>query len=167
MVMKTNTWLAPRIAAMQEIAEFERRYAEKLRGPFSLGASAEQMAAAMAMYPMMKLAMARFQKENVNMDGTAILTVMTTEAAQNPEQASQAESQAKPQERDSAVGIPSVRGVLGGLGRRAVRKKAESENASGAPKTRATIFSTTHELVKVSSDVAVSDVALPAGFRER
>ena len=57
MVMTSDMWLAPKIAAMKEIADFDLRYAQKLYGGMFAGASAEQMAAAMAMYPMMKEAM--------------------------------------------------------------------------------------------------------------
>jgi hypothetical protein len=163
MVMTANTWLAPRIAAMKEIAEFDRRYAEKMAMP-ALGASAEQMAAAMAMYPMMKQALGKFQTENVNMDGTAILTVTAMDAVQNPEQA----AQQKPpqQEKESATDVTSVRGILGGIGRRTARKKADGDTAA-APKSRATILTMNHELVKVASDVTAADVSIPAGFKEK
>ena len=54
MVMTTHQWLTPRIAAMKEITDFDSRYAEKLRGPsFAIMPSADQMAAAAAMYPML------------------------------------------------------------------------------------------------------------------
>ena len=168
MVMTVNNWLGPRIDSTKEIAEFDLRYAAKMERPF-FGPSAEQMAAAMAMYPMMKQALGKFQTENVNMDGTSILTVMTMDAATSPEQAAQ-QQQEKPQERESSsiTDITSVRGVLGGFGRKMAKKRAEQQQQeSGGPKSRATIMTTTHELVKVSTDVAAADVAIPAGFRQK
>ncbi|HEX7138764.1 MAG TPA: hypothetical protein VF219_12985, partial [Vicinamibacterales bacterium] len=48
MVMTTDVWLAPTIKEMKEIRDFDMRYAQKLYGPVVAGASAEQMAAAMA-----------------------------------------------------------------------------------------------------------------------
>ena len=70
LVMTSDMWLAPKIAAMKEIADFDLRYAQKLYGPMVAGVSAEQMAAAMAMYPMMKDAMAKMSAEGGKIDGT-------------------------------------------------------------------------------------------------
>ena len=44
MVITSDIWLAPRIAAMQEIGEFELRYARALQGPMVTGASPEVLA---------------------------------------------------------------------------------------------------------------------------
>jgi hypothetical protein len=170
MVMTVHEWLAPRIAAMNEIADFERRYAEKMALPAAGMPSAEQMAAAMAMYPMMKEAIGKFQAENVNMDGTAILTTMSMEAVESPEQAAQKQQSQQQQQRESAADITSVRGVLGGFGRKMARKRAEQQQqeskTSGSP-NRTTIFTSNHEVVRVTTGVSPSDVAIPAGFRQK
>src|SRR4029077_17810040 len=50
LVMTSDLWLAPKIAAMKEITDFEVRYAKQLYGTMITGVSAEQMAAAIAMY---------------------------------------------------------------------------------------------------------------------
>ena len=53
-VLTSNIWLGPEIPALKEIRQFDLRYAQKLDLPYSFGAdSAEQMAAALAMYPHM------------------------------------------------------------------------------------------------------------------
>lgn len=156
-VMTTNSWLTPEIKAVDEIAEFDRRYAEKLEG-VSFGASAEQMAAALAMYPLMKQAFAKFEAENVNMEGTAIQTTMTLETVKGAEQMA-SEEKAKADQPSASGGVG---GLLGGLGRRVARKKAE-----GDPKTRSTFMTSTHEILKVSGEVGASDVAIPAGFRQK
>src|ERR1700722_1489684 len=83
MVLTDDMWMAPKIAAMKEIAEFNQRYAVKLQGPMMAGASAQDLAAAMAMYPMMKQAVARLNTENVNMDGTPISSTVTMDAVQS------------------------------------------------------------------------------------
>lgn len=167
MVLTSHTWLAPSIAAMKEIGEFDLRYAKKL--DMFGSANMEQMAAAMAMYPYMKEALGKFRAENVNMDGTAILTTMTMEGAQSREQAAQQQQQQKSEERDTSTGIPSVGGILGGLGRRAIRKKMEdkSEPESGASKGRSAVMTMNHELLKVSTDVADPDLAIPPGFKQK
>ena len=170
MVMTSNQWLGPEIAAMKELHEFDRKYAEKMSGPFSFAdaASAQQMAAAMAMYPMMKDALGKFQTENVNMKGTSILTVMTMEAVQSAEQAATQQQQQQRQDSDSGGGITSVRGIGGMIGKKmAARRKAESDASSGGPKTRATVMTMNHELVSVATSVGANDVAIPAGFKEK
>lgn len=155
MVMTTNTWLVAKIEGLQEIAEFDRRYAEKLHGPMLL--DAQQMAAMAAMYPMLQDAMARMQKENVNLDGTPVLTVMKVEAVKNAEQASASKEPEAP---------PGGLGGLGGrLARRVMRKKTDEGTAS-AP-GRATVMTMQHEVLKVTPGVTDADVALPAGFTLR
>lgn len=165
MVMTSHEWLGPRIAAMKEIADFERRYAEKMAMPSLFGGSADQMAMAMAMYPMMKDAIGKFQVENVNMDGTPILTTMTMEAVKSPEQMAQEQQQKSSPDSGGLGDVTSVRGMLGGLGRRAVRKKMEQQQ--GPPQARTTVFTVDHELLKVATDVAATDVSVPAGFKQK
>src|SRR5262249_4043210 len=59
MVLTSDMWIAPTIKAMKEVADFDVRYAQKLYGGVAAGVSPEQMAAAMAMYPMMKDALGK------------------------------------------------------------------------------------------------------------
>jgi hypothetical protein len=185
MVVVTNLWLAPKIAAMKEIQEFDKRYAEKLAGPFSFSAgmpSADQMAAVYAMYPTMKDAIGKMDVENINMDGTAILTAMTVQSVQSAEQAAQQQQATAKSEKESggggigassAGGIlggkKSVGGILGGIGARAAQKKVEqkAEQSAQSDQTpgRANIMTTNVEILKVATDVTDADVAIPAGFK--
>ena len=71
LVMTSNIWLGPQVPQMKEIAEFEMRYWKQLQGPDAMAMSADQMAAVMAMYPMMKNAMERMQKEGTKLAGHA------------------------------------------------------------------------------------------------
>jgi hypothetical protein len=173
MVMTTHEWLTPRIAAMKEIADFDRRYQEKLNGPsFAVMPSADQMAAVAAMYPMLTQAIGKFNVENVNMDGTAIQTVMTTESVASAEQLQQQQQQQQSaQKDDSAASVPtSIGGLIGGLGRRAVRNKQQQqqqEQQANAAPGRATIMTMNHEVLKVATDATAADVALPAGFKQK
>ncbi len=159
LVMTSDMWMTKKIPAMAEIADFDRRYAEKLLGANAM-ASAEQMAAAMAMYPGLKEAMAKLRAQNVDMDGTAILATVTMDGAKSAEQAAneqKTEEQAGPTTR--------VGGMLGGLGKRLARKK-DDQNASG-DKSRSTFMTTTQEVMSVSTSVDASAVAMPAGFRQK
>jgi hypothetical protein len=61
-------------------------------------------------------------------------------------------------------------GMLGGLAKKAMQKKAEekaAESATPATPGRATIMTTTNQLISLSSNVADADVAIPAGFKEK
>lgn len=156
LVVTTDLWLAPTIAAMKEIAEFDLRYAQKLQGPMMAGASAEQIGAALAMYPMLADGLERLRAESVKLDGTAILTTATIDAVKSAEQL------ADERQQDAAGSKPTVSGgvggLLGGLARRAVKRDE--------PQPRATFMTTTNEVLKVTADVAAADVAIPAGFKE-
>lgn len=161
LVMTADMWLAPKNAALQEVADFDVRYAKKLQTPGMVDA-AQQMAQAMAMYPGLGQAFSKLQAENVNMNGTPILTTVTVESAASPAQAEKSEDQ--PQEKPSGLG-----GMLGGGLSRLRGKKAEEPAASGGSgaKGRAVIMTTITEVLSVTPSAADADVALPAGFKQR
>jgi len=156
-VMTADSWMAPKIAALDEVLAFDRRYAEKLAGPTMMG-QAEQMAMALAMWPGLQEAMGKYQAEGGNFDGTPISTVLTFSGVQSAEQAEAAAKQ-KEEERPSGVG-----GMLGGLGKRLAKKKPEEQQAKGG---QTTIMTMTNEVLSVSTSVAPADVAIPAGFRQK
>jgi hypothetical protein len=154
LVLTSDMWLAPEQPALEEVAEFDRRYAEKLYGGLT-GVSADQMAMALAMYPMLRQALERMNAEGDKVEGTAILTTLTFDAVRSAEQAKAA---AKDEEQP-ATGR-GIGGMLGGLARRA--RKSEPEE----PKQRTTFMTSTVEVLKLSTDVAADAVAVPAGFKE-
>jgi hypothetical protein len=119
------------------------------------------MAAAMAMYPMMKQAIGRTNVEGSKLEGTAILTTMTMDAVKAD---AEMEQQAKQQEDDSKS-APSggVNGFLSGLAKKAAAKKAGGDDG---PKQRATFITSTTEVLKVATDLSAADVAIPTGFKE-
>lgn len=142
MVMTADSWLGPEIPAMKELAEFEMRYWKAL-APEAAGMSAEQMAAVVAMYPMVKSAMERLQKENVKLKGTPLATTTTFEAVK---------SQAQMAEQAQSGG-----GGLGGMLARRIAKRDD--------KPRSTIVTINHETLEVTTNVAATDLAIPAGFK--
>jgi hypothetical protein len=161
-VTTTNMWLASRVPGMDEVIEFERKYAEKLLGPALL--DPQQVAAASAMYPMMSAAMERMEKEKVNMNGTAVLTTTRFEAVASAE-AAKAEAQQKKEEP-----APTGLGGLGGrLARRVLDRNKENSETASAPSQpgRATVMTFNQEILKVTQTVADADVAIPAGFKEK
>ena len=161
MVMTTDMWLAPTIAAMKEIADFDVRYAQKLYGTMIAGVSAEQMAAAMAMYPMMKQALGKMTAEGGKIDGTAIQTTTTMDAVKSEEQIAEDAKAGSNDSKPSPSG--GVSGLLGGFAKKVAAKKMGGDDAN---KPRATFMTATTEVLKVVTDVAPADVAVPAGFKE-
>jgi hypothetical protein len=165
MVMTSSMWLAPRIAAMKELEDFDRRYAQKLLLPFAAD-MAQQMTPAMGMYPGLKEAMGKLELEKVNMDGTAVLTVIKAEGVGNPNQ-SESGQNSKAESNNKQNEIPkSLGGLLGGLGRKAA-KKDDNSNADNNKPGSATFMTINEELVSVATTVAESDISIPAGFKEK
>ncbi len=145
LVMTADSWLGPQIPALKELADFEQRYWKAI-APEAAGVSAEQMAAMMALYPMIKQAMDRMAKENVKLEGTPLATTMTFEAVKSKEQMEQ--------QAQSGGG-----GGLGGMLARRVMKRDD--------KPRATILTANTETLEVATTVAPADVQIPAGFKEK
>jgi hypothetical protein len=168
LVTTTDMWLTPTIAAMKEVQDFDLKYYEKLYGPMVAGASPQDMAAAMAMYPMIKPAMDKMAAEGSKLEGTAVLTVMTVDAVKSAEQVA-AEAKESTETASSGGGgsqPASVGGLIGGFGRRMAQRRQQNQEPAAAAKDRANIMTTTHEVLKVATSVADGDVSLPAGFKE-
>jgi hypothetical protein len=158
MVMTSNIWVAPKVPGMSEVAEFDRRYAEKLASSVIL--DAQQMAAAMAIYPQMQQALARMQAENVRMDGTPVLTVTKIETVANAEQAAAADAPKKEEPPPTSLG-----GLGARLGRRALGGNKGDKEAAPVTPGRATVMTMQQELLKVTPSSTDADVAIPAGFK--
>jgi hypothetical protein len=159
LVLTSDMWMAPRIAAMKDIPEFDRRYYEKLYGPMISGASPEQIAAALALYPMLKPALARMSAEGAKLDGTAIQTTTTIDGVKSAEQMAEEQKQREADAKSSATG--GVGGLVGGFAKRMAQKKMGGDDT----KPRATFMTLTNEVLKVVTDVSAADVAVPAGFK--
>jgi hypothetical protein len=159
LLLTSDIWMGSRIAAMQEIVDFDIRYARQLAGPMIAGASPDEMAAAMAMYPMMKDAIARMRTESVKMDGTPIQTTTTIDAVKSEEQVAADQKQPQQDSRSSPPSSP-VGSLIGGLARRAANRNSTPAGA------RATFMTMTSEVLKVATTVTDAVVAIPAGFKE-
>jgi hypothetical protein len=163
MVMTSDMWLAAKIPAMKEILDFDIRYAKMLYGSMVAGVSAEQMAQAQAMYPMMKDALGKMSAEGGKIDGTAIQTTTTMDSVKSEEQVAE-EAKASSSSGDSKSSTPlSSGGLLGGFAKKMAAKKMGGDEGS---KPRATFMTATTEVLKVVTDVTPADVAVPAGFKE-
>jgi hypothetical protein len=150
LVITADNWLGPQIPQMKEAADFEIRYWKQLQGPEAAAISAQQMAAIMAMYPMLKQGMERMQREGTKLQGTPLATTTTFEAVKNKEQMAQ-----ESQNKESGGG-----GIGGMLGRKILKKDNEV-------KPRATIMTLTNEVQEISTSVSPADLDLPAGFKQK
>jgi hypothetical protein len=160
LVMTVDSWLT-KAASLKEIADFERRYYEKLAGPVS-ALDAQQMATAMAMFPGLKDAFARLSREDLG--GTAIQTTTTMESVKSAEQMKQQASGASAQSERS----DPLAGAIGGfMRRRQQQKEQETPAKANANPARSTFMTINNEVLKIASNVTAADVAMPAGFKER
>jgi hypothetical protein len=168
MVMTSDMWLAPSIPAMREVAEFDMQYARKLYGPMLSGASPQDMAQAMAMYPMMKPALEKMAAEGSKLQGTPILTTTTMDAVKSADQMAAEAKQGSSDDKSSGGSASGgVGGLAGGFARRlAQRKSSNDDAAANTPKDRTTVITTSTEVLKVSTTVSADEVAIPAGFKE-
>ena len=146
LVVTADSWLGPQIPAMKEVADFELRYWKQLQGPDAVGMSAEQMAAVMAMYPMVKQGMERLKQEGTKLQGTPLAQTTTFEAVKSKAQMSE----------------QNQGGGGGGLGGMLARRLKKDNN-----EPRATIFTIQNEVQEVATSVAAEDLAIPAGFKEK
>jgi hypothetical protein len=156
MVMTNDMWLGPQIPQMKEFGDFELRYWQQLQGPEVAAMDAQQMAAVMAMYPMLKGAMERFAKEGGKLQGTALETTSTFEAVKSKEEMAQEAQQSQDSGKSSGGGLGGM------LARKMMQKKGGDE-----PKQRATVMTLHHEILEVSTSVAPTDLSIPADFKEK
>ena len=164
-VMTVDSWLSKSAPSLKEIADFERRYWEKLAGPIS-AVDAQQMATVVAMFPGVKDAFARFSREDLG--GTAIQSITTMDAVKSAEQMKQQAAGGSSASSDEKAPL-SVGGALGGFMRRRQQQQEEKEAAAkpNANPARSTFMTINNEVLKIASNVTAADVALPAGFKER
>jgi hypothetical protein len=163
LVLTSDMWMTPKIAAMREVADFDLRYARKMMGPVAVeGASAQQMATVMAMYPSIKDALGRMNAENVKMDGTSIDTTMKIDAVKSAAQIEQERQQQQQQQSSDDRSAPSVNSMLGKFAKKVADKRSAAQNDP----TRATLMTMTDQVLKVTTEVTPADVSVPAGFKE-
>jgi hypothetical protein len=149
MVMTSDMWLGPKIPALNEIADFDLKYAKALEGPEAFTMSAEQMAQLLKMFPLITKASDRLQKEGGKLSGTPLDTTVTVETVKSKEQLEAAQKQSS-----------SSGGGIGGLLAKKVMKQEP-------PKARSTVMTTHDEKLEVATSVAADDVAIPADFKEK
>jgi len=148
-VMTSTMWIAPRIAALDDIAQFDLKYIKAVYGD-DFGAQAQQLAAAFAMFPSMQPMMLKMTAEGGKLQGTSLDTTTVFESVKSAEQMKQAQTQ-----QSSGGG-----GLTGGLANRMLASRMQ-------PKPRSTVFTTVHNILSVDAAASDADVAIPAGYKEK
>ena len=146
LVMTTESWLGPQLAALDEIHEFDMKYFSAVYG--DVMPSLAQLGAMAAMYPGLKALMERSQAESATLEGTPLSSTMMVEVVRSVE----------------ALAAQPAPGGGGGLSGRLARRVM---GARGSTEPRSTLVTTTHEMLAVETSASDADVAVPAGFRER
>jgi hypothetical protein len=161
-VLTSDMWMGPKIAAYRELADFDRRFIEKVYGS-DFSAAAGQMAAAMAMSPAFGKAMKAFNEKQSDFEGTPIRTKMTFETVAGANQ-----DQKKQQtESDSSTPSSAPDAVIGSLFNKMKQQRKQQEAESGQSPNRSTLFDSNSELIQATTTASASDVAVPSDFRQR
>jgi hypothetical protein len=155
LLVTTDTWLGPKIDALGEVAEFDRRYGLKMAEIMGFtapaaAASAGQMAALVATYPGLVTAMEKIRAESnkVDMEGTPLASGLTVTLWKSAAQVAEAQKQSE-----------GTGGGLSGL----LAKKLMKQGDPSDPRTE--VFASSSEMLKIAPDATAADVALPAGYR--
>ena len=149
MVATSTLWLAPRVPALDELTAFNMRFAKALFGSSVGLMSAQQLNALSALLPGIAAVMTRMSEETTKLEGTALSTTLLIEGVKSAA------------EMSAAKQPPSGGGGLGGmLAGRIMRGRGQTQ-------ARSTVMTSTSETLSVAPTVADTDVALPAGFRQR
>jgi hypothetical protein len=146
-MLTSDMWMGPRIPAMKELADFQRRFPTKVYGD-AMFEDMRQAAAMMAATPAFAKAMKAFNDKQSKFDGTSIRTKMTFETVAGTDPSTQ--QQANP---------PST---LGGILGRMHRQKSDQSGPQ-----HDTMFDSNHELLKASMSASADAVAMPAGFKQK
>ena len=161
-VLTSDMWMGPKIAAMAEIASFDRKYFTKVYGSSITSADMTSAAALVATTPAFAKAMKVFAEKRSAFEGTPIRTNLTFETVAGPAGSNESASSSS----DSSPGS-AASAVIGGLMNR--MKKRQAEKNADAAKTsgpeRSSLFSSTNEILSASSSAPADAVSL-AGFKK-
>lgn len=151
LVMTNDMWIAPKIAAMDEVMAFDLKFAKAIYGSTIPSIDAAQMSMLLASYPSFKEMAEKMAVEAKKLDGTLLASSSMLEAVKSAEQM-------------AASAAPAASASQGGIaGRLAARMMPKPK--PGEQKTKA--FSSSSETISLSTTVTDSDTALPAGFKEK
>lgn len=160
-VLTSDMWMGPTIAAMAEIASFDRKYFTKVYGSSISSAEMTSAAALLATTPAFAKAMKVFAEKRSAFEGTPIRTNLTFETVAGPGGSTESASSSDSSPSSAASAI--VGGLMNRMKRRQAEKNAETAKASGPE--RSALFTSTNEILSASSTTPAELVSL-AGFKK-
>ena len=149
MVVTNTMWLAPKIAALDEVTEFQMKYFRAIYGGLFTGINPEQMATLAAVMPGLATLRERMATESRKLEGTPLVSTSVVETVKSAEQM-------------AAVSEPPASG--GGVSGMMARRLAGNR---GRPQQRSVFFTSTHETLSVAPAASAEDVSIPATFKEK
>jgi len=144
-ILTNDLWLAPRIAALDEIGAFYMKFFQAVYGDMI---DMRQMAALAAMFPSLGKMNTRMQAESKKLDGTSLLTTTTFETMKSADQM-----------KDASQPSSGGGGIGGRLASRIMRR--------GPVEQKSLLMTTTNERLTIQTSATADDVAIPAGFKEK
>lgn len=150
MEMINAMWIAPKIAALDEITQFDIKFFRAVYGDMLAGADPAQMSMLLASYPSFKEMSEKMSGELKKLQGTSLAATMELYAVKSPEEMSAAPAQEK----------PSGGGLMGRLASKMGPKPKASE-------ARSKVFTSSDEVLSIDTTVTAEDTAIPAGFKEK
>ena len=143
-VMTNNVWMAPRIAALDEMHEFNMKFVKAVYGDMFSGMSPQQTGPMSAMIPGLASLMERMATETRKLQGTPVASTTVIESVKSAEQLKNAAAQA------------GGGGIGGMLARRMARGSSE-------PRTK--VMTSTNETLTIASTVAGRGCRDPGGVQ--
>lgn len=162
-ILTSDMAMGPKIAAMRELTDFERRFIQKLYGP-GFNADMRQLVYAFATTPAFAKAMKTFYEKRSSFDGTPIRTNMKFETVAGTEQPKEEQAKSSDDEQPSGAAA-AIGGFMNRMKNRRQEKSSDSEQASTPG--RSELFTSTLLLNSAKSSASATDVAIPANFRQR
>jgi hypothetical protein len=150
-VITQDLWLTKADTGRAEIAAFDRRYAEKIYGK-DPAAAFQQLALVAATNPGIAPGLKKLAAEAGKIEGSPVLSSMRIESVKS---AAEVAADRKSEE-------PSASEGLGGFLSKAIAKQVKPKS-----EPRATIMTSSTEVLSVAPSASEADVALPAGYEKR
>jgi hypothetical protein len=145
MVLTNEVWVGPRIAALNEVGQFDQKFFMAVYGD-SLASMGQQFASLAAMYPSLQKLTAQMADKMKALDGTPLLTVQKTEVV-----------------KSAAAMTQQPAAPSGGLGGALARRMMGNKK----PEQRSLLYTSTIETLSIDATATDADVAIPVGFKEK
>jgi hypothetical protein len=157
MAIVNEQWMAPDVPELKEIADFNLRYAQKMADVFGfdaarMKASAEQMAALLAAHPGLVRALEKMKTEGAKIEGTPLATILSINVIRSAQEVAKAEKS----DQDISGGVSGF-----------LAKKLMKKAAGDPTQPKQALMTSTIEMLKITTNAAAADVALPAGYKQK